>query len=146
MIRLATIKDKDACFNMAKSIYGDFMLTHGIEMIDEDLLNTVKFFIDSNQVLVVERDNQVVGMTAWLLVPHPANMNCIIWQEILWAVDSPNKADALLLLRAIEVKANELGANVIVLANLSLDNEPKLRRIYGKMGFQYMESHYARVN
>ena len=146
MIRLAIIKDADACFTMAKLIYGDFMLKHSMEMIDEDLKKYVEFFINSKQALVVERDGKVVGMTAWLLVPHPANKNCIVFQEVLWAVDSPNKTDALLLLRAIELKANEVGANVVVLANLSLDNEPKLRRIYNKMGYQYLESYYARAN
>jgi len=144
MIRLATIDDAQACYDLAKEIYGDFMLLHGIEIVEEDLRKTTDYFIKTNQVLVVERDNKVVGMTAWLLVSHPANSNCKIWQEILWCCNSPNKIDALVLLRAIEMKANELGADVIVLANLSLENEPQLRRIYSKMGYQYMESHYAK--
>ena len=99
-----------------------------------------------NQVMVVERDKKVVGMTAWSLFPHPANTSCIIFQEILWGVNSPNKTDALCLLRAIEAKALELKANVVVLANLSLTNEPQMKRIYNKRGYRYLESHYARAN
>ena len=145
MIRLATLDDKQACFDLAKLIYGDFMLVHGIEMVDEDLRKTVEFFIKSNQALVIERDDKVVGMTAWLLVPHPANMKCKIFQEILWGVNSPNKTDALLLLRAIEAKAKEVEANVVILANLSLENESQIRRIYNKKGYAFMESHYSKI-
>ena len=146
MIRLAVKADAQACTDMAKNVYGDFMLLHGIEMVDEDLRKTVESFIKLKQVLVVERDGEVFGMTAWILVPHPANSKCKIFQEILWCCDSPNKMDALLLLRAIEAKSKELGANITVLANLSLENEPRLRRIYNKRGYQYMESNYAKVN
>lgn len=146
MIRLATISDTQACFDMAREIYGDFMLVHGIEIVNNDLWRTVEFFINSNQALVVERDNQIVGMTAWILVPHPANASCKIFQEVLWCCNSQSKTDALFLLRAIEAKANELGADIIVLANLNLDNESRLRRIYERMGYAFMESHFARVN
>ena len=139
MIRLATMNDAQACQDMAKTVYGDFMMLHGIEMIDEDLRKTVDTFIKLNHVLVIERDGVVVGMTAWVLFPHPANSSCKVWQEVLWAVDSPNKTDALKLLRAIETKANEVKADVIILANLSLDNEPQLRRIYNKLGYVFMQ-------
>jgi len=146
MIRHATMNDVDACFNMAVEVYGDFMKGHGIPMIEKDLRKTVESFINSNQVLVVEHDNKVCGMAAWIVSGHPANQECKIWQEVLWCLKSKYKTDALLLIRAMENKALSVGANVMVLANLSEMNEPTLRRIYGKRGFSYMETHYSRRN
>ena len=146
MIRLALESDTQAVLDLAKKVYSDFMLLHGVEMIDKDLRKTVTSFINLKQVLVVERDSKVVGMTAWVLVPHPANASCKIFQEILYCSVSDHKIDALALLRAIETKSKEVGATVTVLANLSLENEPQLRRIYEKRGYQYMESNYCKAN
>ena len=144
MIRKAVMNDQNACYLLAQEVYGQFMLEHGIQMIEADLRKTVEFFIKNEQVLVVEHDGIVCGMAAWMVSPHPANLSCKIWQEVLWCLKSKYKTDALLLIRAMEAMANSVGANVMVLANLSLENEPILRRIYGKRGFNFMESHYSR--
>lgn len=146
MIRQATPKDHDDCFNLAKSLYGKFMFDHGMPIVEADLSKTVYFFITSGQNLVVEQEGKVVGMCAWMVTGHPANQNCKVFQEVLWCIQSKFKTDALLLLRALERKANESGAQVIVLANLALDNENALRRIYGKLGYEFMETHFSRTN
>jgi len=144
VIRIATLNDTERCLVLAKEFYGDFMLSHGIEMVDEDLRKTVEYFISTGQNLIVEHEGIVVGMVAWMITPHPANFKCKILQEVLWCCNSKILIDALLLLRGFERKAVEANADVIMLANLSLQNEPTLRRIYGKMGYQYTESHYSK--
>lgn len=146
MIRQATPKDREDCFNLAKKLYGKFMFEHGVALMEEDLFKTVDLFIENGQNLVVEQDGKVCGMCAWLVTGHPANFKCKIFQEVLWCMESKYKTDALLLLRALERKANESGAEVVVLANLALDNEKALGRIYGKLGYEFMESHYSRTN
>ena len=145
MIRQAEEKDINRCFDLAKEMYSYFLQTHGIEIIDTDLMQTVKYFINSKQVLVIERDG-VVGMCAWIIVSHPANSKIKIFQEVLWTVNSKCGTDALAILRAMEKKADELGADIVVLANLSLDNEQQLKRISGRRGYAFMESHYVRSN
>ena len=144
MIRPAVIDDRDSVHWLCKEVYGDFMTANGITMVDSDLYKTVDLFITLQQALVVEHDGIICGMCAWLVSPHPANANCRIWQEVLWCLKSIHKTDALALIRAMEDKAKEANADVMILANLSLENEPKLRRIYGKRGFNYLETHYSR--
>lgn len=144
MIRPAVLSDSDRCVELATKFYGNFMLAHGIEMRDEDLKKTVDYFISSGQNVVLERDGAIVGMAAWAITPHPANFRCKIFQEILWCCESSNLTDALKLLRALENRAIESEADIFMLANLSLDTEPALRRIYDKMGYQYAESHYSK--
>jgi hypothetical protein len=145
MIRPATEQDIDACFDLARQMYGEFLTLHGIEIIDTDLMQTVKYFINSKQVLVIDRDG-VCGMCAWILTTHPANSQCKIFQEVLWTCNSKCGSDALAILRAMDKKSKVLGANITVFANLSLPNEEKLKRIYGRLGFVFMESHFARSN
>lgn len=144
MIRPARLEDTEQCLQLAKEFYGSFMNACGVEMVDTDLRKTVVHFIFSGQNLVVEQDEKLVGMVAWIVVLHPANSKCKIFQEMLWCCKSKFKTDALLLLRGFERKARECGADVLVLANLSLNNEPSIRRIYGKMGYSYTESHYSK--
>lgn len=144
MIRYAEPKDRDVCVLMAKEVYGPFMKDYGIDLVEEDLYKTTDYFIGMKQALVVEHDGEVCGMAAWVVTPHPANSKVKIWQEVLWCLKSKFKTDALLLIRAMESQASSVGANVMVLANLSIENEPALRRIYGKRGYNFMESHYSR--
>jgi len=145
LIRLAISEDAISCFNLAKEMYSEFLNRHGIEVNDDDLMQTVENFIVQDQVLVIDRDG-VVGMCAWIVTGHPANQSMRIFQEVLWCSNSEHKTDAFALLRVMQDKAREVKADIVVLANLSLENEPKLRRIYGRMGFQYLETHYARAN
>jgi hypothetical protein len=144
MIRPATSSDTERCLILAKQFYGDFLFENGIEMVDDDLRRTVEYFIASGQNLVVEHDGLISGMVAWIISPHPANAQCKILQEVLWCCNSKILIDALLLLRGFERKAAESNADVVMLANLSLNNEPTLRRIYGRMGYVYTESHYSK--
>lgn len=144
MIRHAITQDIDICVKLAKEFYGEFMIKHGIEMVDQDLYNTIRYFINTGQNLIVERDDGVVGMVAWTVTPHPANVKCRIFQEVLWCCKSPVLSDALLLLREFNREADKIGADVVMLANLSLENESVIRRIYEKMGYGYTESHYAK--
>lgn len=144
MIRNATIEDTNDCLKLAKEFYGDFMKKNGIDMIDADLLKTVEYFIATKQNLLSVQDGKVCGMIAWMITPHPANFGVKILQEVLWCCKSSHKTDALALLRGIEKEASKVKADVVMLANLSLDNEPAIRRIYNKMGYSYTESHYSK--
>lgn len=144
MIRKATLNDRDNCYDLAKEVYGEFMARHGIEINEIDLYKTVDFFITNGQNLVIEQDGKVCAMTAWLITGHPANSQLKIFSEVLWCCKSKYKTDALILLRGLEAQAKLSGASIIILANLSLENEPRLRKIYGRMGYVYMESHYQR--
>lgn len=142
MIRNTNINDIGVCFDLAQEIYGPFMKDNGIEMVEDDLKETVKYFILSGQSVVVEHNGKVCGMAAWIVTAHPANSKAKIWQEVLWCLKTVYKTDALALIRAMEDKAKE--ADVMVVANLSFDNEAALRRIYSKRGFNFLESHFSR--
>lgn len=145
MIRGPRPTDKDRMTELVGSVYGEFMQDSGMPLVAKDLANTVDVFIKTKCCLLVERDGIVVGIAAWQLSPHPGNYSCVVFQEILWCLKSSNIMDASILLKAIERKAIELKANILILGNLSIENEEQLRRIYGKLGFKFIESHYSKT-
>lgn len=154
MIRLGDAGDIEKIIELVRSVYEPFLEKYGIPMNEENLRHTTAMLVKLKQTLVVEHDREedetrfnktVVGVAAWGIVPHPANNSCKIFQEILWCIKGGQPMDALALLRAIEDKARELKADIIVLANLSLENESKLRKIYNRRGYEYMETHYSKA-
>lgn len=144
MIRDARSDDIKEMIALTQKVYTPFLEKHGLPINQDDIKTTATNCVKNNQCLIVERDNKVVGLAAWQLLPHAANYKCVIFQEILWCLDSPNVMDASILLKAIERKAKELKADIIILGNLSIENEPQLRRIYSKLGYSYLETQYSK--
>ena len=144
MIRDSRPEDIERITELTQKVYGAFLIKHGLPIDHANLKETVATYIDNNLCLVVERDDRIVGIAAWTFVPHPANYQCYIFQETLWCLDSPNVMDASILLKAIERKARELKADIIILGNLAIENEARLRRIYKNLGYEYLETQYAK--
>lgn len=144
MIRDARPDDLESLMTLTEKVYGTFLVRNGFLINQDSLRTTVKQYIEKKLCIVVERDDKIVGIAAWQLFPHLANYECIIFQETLWCLDSPNVMDASILLKAIERKAIELKANIIILGNLAIENEPQLRRIYSNLGYEYLETQYAK--
>ena len=142
MIRDPQIKDIPQMTALTKEIYGEFMERSGMPINSDNLKITVEAFVKTKSCLVVERNNKVVGIAAWHLSPHLANFSCRVFQEVLYCMKSNYATDALLLLGALEKKAEELKANVIIMVDLSTNET--LRRIYYKRGFEYQETYYLK--
>ena len=137
--------DLDAITKLAMEFFASFLSKHGIPAIEQDVKNVALMALTARQILVVEHDGEVQGVTAWAVVPHPANSKIKIFYETIWCVKSKFKTDALLLLRALESEANIINADMILIANLSSENEEQLRRIFTKRGFTFLETHYSKL-
>jgi hypothetical protein len=145
MIRRATLKDIDDIVILAVEFFRPFLEKHGVPVIDTDIRTIAHMAIINNQVLVVEHDNLVQGVTAWAIVPHPANHKLKIFYETIWCVRSRFKTDTLSLLRALENEAKDAKADLMLMANLESEHEVQLRRIFHKRGFDFLESHYSKT-
>jgi hypothetical protein len=144
MIRRATIQDIDSIVLLAVEFFEPFLAKFGVPVIPSDIRNVALQALSAGQVLVVEHDGQVQGVTAWAIIPHPANNKLKIFYETIWCVKSKYKTDTLLLLRALEREATAVKADLILMANLSDIHEEQLKRIFGKRGFSFVESHYSK--
>ncbi len=145
MIRDPQIKDIPQMTALTKEIYGEFMTKHGMELNDINLKTTVEAFVKTKSCIVCERGGKVVGIAAWHLSPHPGNYSLKVFQEVLWALNSPEVMDASILLKALENKARELKADIVVMVALSAKNELRLRKIYINLGYTFLETQYAKT-
>ena len=144
MIRYAELKDLNDCTRLAVEFFSPFLEKHGVNVVVNDVYSVAVKTISSHQALVVEREGKVCGVTAWAIVPHPANSKIRIFYETIWCVRSEEPTDTLALLRALEDEAVKAKADMIVVANLSEENEEQLKRIYTGQGFSFLETHYAK--
>jgi hypothetical protein len=145
LIRSPEIEDVDRLSELTFEVYGDFLKKHGVSVNSDNLRTTTEAFIRTKQCIVVERGGKIVGVAGWQMSPHPVNYSCKIFQEVLWCLKSDNVMDASMLLKAIERKAVELKADIVILANLHIEHELQLRKIYMKLGYSFLESHYAKT-
>ena len=129
MIRPASLGDVKECVQLTVEFFKPFLEKHGIDVILQDVYNVAVASISSNQVLVVEHDKKICGLTAWAIIRHPANSKVRIFYETIWCVKSEDKTDVLLLLRALENEAVKSKADMLVIANLNTDTEEQLKRI-----------------
>ena len=144
MIRLGKIKDLEDIVALTAEFFSPFLRNHGVEVIDDDVRNVALQAIVNNRILVVERDDKVVGIASWMVIPHPANSKMKIFYETIWCVKSNHKTDALSLLRTLEGEAELVGADLMLMANLAEENEAQLKRIFIKRGFSFLETHYGK--
>ena len=144
MIRDAKQSDLDACVDLARDVYGKFLEESGIEIVLSDIVITTEKMIDLKQVIVLEHDGEVVGMVAYVIAGHPANYRVKIIQELLWCCKGVHVTDGLSLLRAFEERAEKEKADIVIIANLHEHQSERLDKIYRKMGYKFMETHYVR--
>ena len=144
MIRFGKIKDLEDIVSLATEFFAPFLHDHGVDVIKDDVRNVAIQAIVNNRILVVERDNKVVGIASWMVIPHPANSRIKIFYETIWCVKSEHKTDALSLLRTLEGEAELVGADLMLMANLAEENEEQLKRIFVKRGFAFLETHYGK--
>lgn len=145
MIRDAELKDLKRIAELTQNVHGKFLEKYGVLISPSDLDDTITAYIKAKQCIVVDRDDDVVGVVGWNVSPHPANYKCILFQENLWALSSPNVMDAPILLRAIESKAEEAKATVLIMGTLSGQRDKRLEEVYDKLGYKHVDSHYAKL-
>jgi len=145
MIRRARLTDIDICTDLAVEFFDPFLRKHGMPTVRADVRKVAVQTITKKNMLIVERDGQVKGMAGWEVLAHPANSQIKIFYETVWCVKSKVKTDVLLLLRSLERIAREVGADLLLLANLSEEHEAQLKRIFIKQGFTFLESHYSKM-
>ena len=129
---------------LTEKMYAPVMAQHRIPFIHEDLAKLADILITAGNALVVERNDKIVGVAAWLIVSHPCNLKCRIFQELLWCVESEVPTDALSLFRALEVRAKEERVDVIVLGSIGPENELPMRHIYERAGYTFLENHFSK--
>lgn len=150
MIRRATSDDIPAMLDLGELFYPT---TPPARVIPFNRVSTRFLFEamlgESNcVVLVSEQDGRVVGGIGGTLAPATYNMDYLVVLENFWFFrpDQRQSREAMQLKTALEVWAKEQGAVMNIMGEFPGEYRPRLRRIYGRGGYQEGETlHYKEL-
>lgn len=146
MIRIATLDDFYEVLTMtyafAKETYPELAIDY------EDVSTFIKYLLSDNRksiVLLLEKDNLVVGMIAGTLIKALFNKEMIL-QEAAWWVnpDHRNTKEALSLPQALEVWGKKVGASWSQLCTAEGDYSPRVGKYYKRLGYKAFEHTYLK--
>jgi len=86
---------------------------------------------------------QAVGVIAGISVPNRYNTKKL-YEEILWYVEPNHGKYAFWFVEQVEKKVKAMGFSGLIMSVLNSPKGEKIKRIYEKIGYQYLESHYIK--
>lgn len=112
---------------------------------EDDIHATYHLWDEGLRFLLVDK-NKVVGILAGLCAPHFFNYKNIYFQEVMWFVQPEyrTKGGGLLLYNACVKRCKERGVTRMVMGHTK-HMEDKFTKLYEKLGFTFLESHYEKV-
>lgn len=147
-IRRATHDDLDQMIRLGVAFYQESPFAALVEWDEESFVKTISAFLSESingVLLVVQREDALVGIAGAVIFPLYFNMNFRVGQEMFWFVqpDERNGAGAALL-DALEAETTKLGADVFMSACLAGKREKALDRVYQRRGYVPSENTYMR--
>lgn len=141
VVRRATSADLDVVTAMGvaflrESQYRQILTENPQQMraLAGQLLDDARGFL-----LVADRGGTLVGMMGCYLLSHPLSAD-LVATELFWWVDPTRRGVGLRLLRSAERWAKESGA----IALQMIAPEPRVQRLYEKLGYRFVEASYQR--
>lgn len=111
--------------------------------LDIDTLHkTIEIYKDNSFLLIVE--DHCVGMIAGLTAHSPINSDKV-YQEIVWYVTKSQRRYGVFLLREVEKILKERGYTSVIMGCMHNSKTEKLFRLYERIGYKPLETHFRRV-
>ena len=112
----------------------------------DDAVSTARSIINTGILLILEKENRMIGMIGGVLSPYPWNKNKIAAAEIAWWVKPEERGNrgSILLVDKFEKEAINMGATQINLHNILAMNGDKIARFYEKRGYQHLENTFSK--
>jgi len=148
LIRDAKITDLPILLDMGERFF------NASEFVKVTIYDPISFqstalqLIDSDILLVGEDDGKVVGMIGALVYPLYFNQSHITGQEMFWWVDEDKRKSKVGrdLLRVLEQRAKDMGANSFAMISLDSMNPKLMDRVYKMKGYFPAEhTYYKRI-
>lgn len=140
LIRLATLADIPRLVEMGQEFRRQTSYSNHLADNPAKMAETAGQLIEKQGVLVLERDDQVVGMLGFLVFPHfLSGENVAV--EIFWWVDPQHRGRGLALIREAERRAKSSGAKQIQM----IAPNDQVAAIYRRMRYQFVEATYQRT-
>jgi len=113
---------------------------------EDDLHTTYHLWDKKNFGWLLEADGEIVGVLAGIAMPHSFNYSNRYFLESMWYVKKSHRGTGggIMLYRACIKRCRELGISRVVFGHTKVMRKD-FERLYKKLGFTYLESHYERV-
>lgn len=147
IIRNAKEQDVDAIVELIMLFYAEGLNASGLSFDKESLRVTVDTVIKNHIFIVAENDDGIQGCIAGLFASSIFDNKQKVVEEKIWFIKPEFRGNgaAIKLLKALEVTAKTIGADIIIMAHMTNIMPDKVKKIYNSFGYKQAESHYIKV-
>jgi len=114
--------------------------------VNEQDLHRTYYAWDKRFGWLLEHEGKIIGVLAGACLPHFFNYGNTLFQESMWYVvpEHRKSGGGLLLYRACVKQCEKMGITRMVFAHTKHMGE-EFGKIYDKLGFTYLETHYEKA-
>jgi GNAT superfamily N-acetyltransferase len=94
-------------------------------------------------MFLLTTDDKCVGVLAGKEVTTPLSKDRY-WHEVLWYVDKQYRRHGVWMLNKVQGLLKEDGYTGIIMVNMENSMKDKLHKLYSRLGFKPMETHWIR--
>lgn len=144
-LRTATIADLPRLADLAQEFYASSRFLKDFDLDRFVSLWTVLLKNGSGVIFLLESDGEIVGTIAGVAHPEPYSARVTAQEFYLFIrAESRGGVGLLKLLRAFEAWARAKGCAQIRIGHLQDSMPDQLKRLYERMGFEHVESTFAK--
>ena len=142
-IRVATKEDVEQVLVLIREFQEECMDAY--ELSCDDIVARETMLQYENSSLVLEVEGKIVGVIAGAITTYPLN-NEKVFQEALWYIQEKYRKQGygIALLMALERWCQRNDVAKIVMAHTGNFMAKELEKLYLKMGYKYLETHYIK--
>lgn len=136
----------DDVLKIVKEFYR-YVDSHWLGRLDDDWLNGIikageeqKWHKNSFLLIV---DGKLKGICYGIVYPCTANGDPMFQEICLW-VEPEARRFGLYFLRTIEKELRKQGIKLMIMTVLGNQDEEKLKKLYTRLGYEKLETHYVR--
>lgn len=145
-IRKAEIKDIARLMPLVKMFHEEHLKPFGMGWDPVTIDQTMHIFIEQHVALVIENDQEIIGVIAGAVIPSFTDGSQRIFNESIWYVKPEHRGGStgIRLLRLVEKYCINIGINKIVMIGMFNNEIDRLGSFYTSQGYTGLEIHYVK--
>ena len=131
---------------LAKSFISEALTEYNWGMNEHDLHTTYHNWDTESWCFLLEHENEIVGCLAGIVSPHFFDYSNLFFSEFMWYIRPEHRSSGggLMLYRALVRRCRDRNINRIVMGHTKYMAD-HFEKLYTKLGFTYIQSHYEKV-
>ena len=126
---------------LVKDFHAESLKEYDTNLDMELIKKQIRVYKDTGYLLIQE--NRCVGLMAGMPVNSPLS-NEKVYQEIMWYIRKADRRSGVFMLREIERILKASGYAYVIMALVHNSKAMKLHKLYQRMGYKPIETHFMR--